>query len=336
MLADPDPVGPGSVPAASVIIPAYNAEATLGEQLEALRTQDALVQFEILVCDNGSTDGTADVVTAMRSQFSALRLVDASARRGASAARNIGAEEARAPVLLFCDADDVVDSGWVRIMVPMVEQHGFVAGLTEHALLNPRAPWDGGWVEPTYIEGFLPWLRAAGSGNMGVRAEVFASIGGFDETRPSGEDADLSWRLQLAGHDVYSAWDAVVHVRKRDGLRATIRQGFAKGTAVRQLKHDYALVARAFADTQAPEQSATTAHEVASGSTSLRPEAALRDPRRDRFGRLRRLPSRAARVARHPSQLLRECGELSSWLGLRFGRIDTSRPQIVPGENRRR
>jgi len=315
---------------ASVIIPAYNAEATLGEQLDALCAQDAPFGFEILVCDNGSTDGTASLVRSRRERMPALRLVDASGRRGPAAARNIGVSEARTTILLFCDADDVVDTSWVRVMATHVGEHAFVAGLMEHALLNPRSPWTGGWVEPTYREGFLPWLAAAGSGNMGVQAEVFASVGGFDETRPSGEDADLSWRLQLAGHEVHSAWDAVVHVRKREGLRATIRQGFAKGTAVRQLKHDYAVVAHTLQQA-ARVRPAGRADSLAAGVTAPSESLAAAHGQPGRLGRLRRIPGRAARVLRQPSQLLRECGEVSSWLGFRFGRIDESRALVDPG-----
>lgn len=303
--------------AASVVIPAYNAAETLGEQLAALSQQDAAVSFEVLVCDNASTDSTVNVVRLWQERMPSIRLIDASARRGASAARNIGAAAAATPVLLFCDADDVVDRAWVRHLTPAVEEHGFVAGLMEHALLNPRAAWDGGWVEPTYREGFLPWLPAAGSGNMGIRADAFVSVGGFDETRPSGEDADLSWRLQLAGQPVHSEWDAVVHVRKRTGPRATARQGFAKGTAVRQLQHDYALVAQAFSEAAA---------------INPPPVSDLGASSSDRFGRFRRIPGRALRVVRHPSQLQRELGEVASWLGYRIGRIDNARTAIIPGD----
>ncbi|GAB6859016.1 glycosyltransferase family 2 protein [Microbacterium xylanilyticum] len=322
------PAEPAPAPSASVVIPAYNAAGTLAEQLEALRGQDADQGFEVLVCDNGSTDRTADVVREWLPTMPGLRLIDASARRGASAARNIGAAAAASDVLLFCDADDVVDASWVARMAPAVVEHGFTAGLMEHAVLNPRAPWDGGWVEPTYREGFLPWLPAVGSGNMGVRRDVFDSVGGFDETRPSGEDADLSWRLQLAGQPVFSVWDAVVHVRKRTGVRTTVRQGFAKGTAVRQLQHDYALVADALSAAAAAAAGAAPAAEAA--PTVAEPSGSPARP--DRLGRLRRAPRRALRILRNPGELLRETGELASWAGYRFGRIDGTRSQIVPGD----
>src|SRR5690606_8149726 len=132
----------------------------------------------------------------------------------------------------FCDADDVVSPSWVRRLTVALADCDFVAGGMEHRLLNPDQGWDVGWSEPTYREFFLPWLAAAGSGNMGVRASVFRSVGGFDESRTSGEDADLSWRLQLAGHALVAVPDAVVHIRKRSGVAATWRQGLAKGTAV--------------------------------------------------------------------------------------------------------
>lgn len=317
----PGCAGGSSDPRATVIIPTFNAADTLGEQLDALARQDAPFEFEVLVCDNGSTDATAELLMTASTSMPHLRRIEAFERRGAAAARNVGATAARSHVLLFCDADDVVDASWVRIMTARVIEHGFVAGLMEHALLNPTSQWTGGWVEPTYREGFMPWLAAAGSGNMGVNADVFASVGGFDETRPSGEDADLSWRLQLAGHPVHSAWDAVVHVRKRTGLRATLRQGFAKGIAVHQLKHDYADVARALALRDHSTTPSVGSEEVRGAEPDVR---RLRVP----WGRLARIPARVIRIIRRPSQALRECGELSSWLGSHFGRIDEARAPI--------
>ncbi|GAA3751063.1 hypothetical protein GCM10022240_00360 [Microbacterium kribbense] len=306
--------GRGATAIVSVIIPAFNAADTLGEQLDALQRQREAPEFELLVCDNGSTDATTTIAHAWRDRLPQLRLVDASARRGASAARNYGAAQARSDILLFCDADDVVDRNWVQIMAAATSEHGFVAGLTEHALLNPHAAWDGGWVEPAYREGFLPWLPAAGSGNLGIRAEIFTAVGGFDETRPSGEDADLSWRVQLAGYPLHQEWGGVVHVRKREGFRATFRQGFLKGVAVHQLEHDYAQVASAF-------------RKAAFAVRRTDSEPAPR--RAHRFGRLGRMPRRLLRVLRQPSQLLREWGVFASWLGHRFGPIDRTRPQVA-------
>jgi len=316
-------------PAVSVVIPAWNAGMTLGAQLAALRAQVDAPAFEVIVADNGSTDGTASVVAEFQRTWPAVRLVDASRRRGASAARNVGAAHARSGRLLFCDADDVAAAEWVRRMASALAEHEFVAGRVEHALLNPGNDWDVGWAEPTYRESFLPWLPAAGSGNLGIRVDLFRELGGFDETRPSGEDCDLCWRAQLAGHRLAPVPDAVVHVRKRSGLRATITQAYAKGAAVRQLRYDYADVAAAF-------QRAATERAVAERTTVERPADetdAAPAPPRERLGRLGRAPRRLMRLLRAPHQAMREVGEAAHALGQRFGRIDRTRTTIVPPDD---
>ena len=119
------------VPEVSVIIPAFNAEDTLALQLGALTDQAGDFTCEILVCDNGSTDGTADLVRDWERRFPIIRLIDASARRGPAAARNIGAAAARAPRLAFCDADDLIGSGWLALMRSKLDEHEFVAELLE-------------------------------------------------------------------------------------------------------------------------------------------------------------------------------------------------------------
>lgn len=100
----------------SVIIPCLNAERTIGEQLAALAAQRWSERWEVIVADNGSTDGTLEVVRRFAGRLPELRVVDASQRRGSGYARNRGAAVARGEWLAFCDADDVVAPGWVAAM----------------------------------------------------------------------------------------------------------------------------------------------------------------------------------------------------------------------------
>lgn len=93
----------------TVVIPAHNARTTIDEQLDALMRQTYDRPFEVLLCDNGSTDGTAaHVTTRPRCEAYELRVIDASAVPGASYARNLGAAVATGEFLAFCDADDKV------------------------------------------------------------------------------------------------------------------------------------------------------------------------------------------------------------------------------------
>ncbi|GAA5212221.1 glycosyltransferase [Microbacterium kyungheense] len=297
-------------PAVSVVIPAYNAAEFLGEQLEALARQDAGFMFEVLVCDNGSSDDTAAVARAFSERMPHLRQVDASARRGASAARNLGAQAASASLLLFCDADDVVDPSWVRTLHDALGRASFVAGAVEHKLLNPGREWDFGWDRPTFHDPALPELPACGSGNMGVHADVFAEVGGFDESLNAGEDIDFAWRVQLAGHPLIDEPAAIVHYRKRGGLRAAARQGRAKGVGTRVLAHRYALVRAAYAEQVSLPQDPDRSTAGDGGRSE------------GRWDRLRRLPRKAGEIVRNPAAITPYVAGIAFRLGYRTAPLD--------------
>ena len=84
-------------PAVTVIIPARDSAATIGRTLEALARQDLAEEFEVIVVDDGSTDGTREVVRDSALQPKLL----AQEHRGPGPARNLGAAEARATVIAF-------------------------------------------------------------------------------------------------------------------------------------------------------------------------------------------------------------------------------------------
>jgi glycosyltransferase involved in cell wall biosynthesis len=224
-------------PVASVVMPVLDGAATIGEQLASLLAQQCDVPFEIVVSDNGSTDGTQAIVETYRTGAIPLRLVDASATRGAAAARNAGAAVARGRFLLFCDADDITDPRWVAAMVGALAGADVVSGPTEVRRLNPPhvVDWRGEG-PPDRLPGSV-FLPSGFSANMAVTREAFDAVGGFSVsfTGAAGEDVDLFWRIQLAGFRAGFAPDAVIHYRHRDDLRAHARQAFAYGRSVPQL-----------------------------------------------------------------------------------------------------
>ena len=85
---------------------------TIEAQLKALCHQQWRGGWEVIVADNGSTDGTQDVLARFHGPLPGLRLIDPSARRGAVHARNVAVKEASGAGLAFCDADDEVGIGW--------------------------------------------------------------------------------------------------------------------------------------------------------------------------------------------------------------------------------
>lgn len=217
--------------ACSVVIPTYNAAETLGEQLEALARQDGGISFEVIVADNGSTDDLARTVGRWSHALD-VRLVDASARRGPSAARNIGAQAARSPLLLFCDADDVVSPSWVAALVDALQRAQFVGG--------PYLPFStrsGIWL-PSYATHGLPvawdsWSYAFG-GNFGVSGMTWTRLGGFDETLTGAEEIEFAWRARQLHVEPLFVAEAHVAYRVRNSLRGRLWHEYnsGRGTAM--------------------------------------------------------------------------------------------------------
>jgi GT2 family glycosyltransferase len=213
-------------------VPCFNAAATLGEQLAALARQRWEGPWEVIVADNGSTDGSAAVAEGFRAALPGLRLVAASGRKGPGHSRNAGAAAAAGEALVFCDADDVVGEGWLAAMGRALSEHGFVAARYEASRLNPpEAVAARGLHQHDGLNAYTypPFLPHAGGGGLGIRRRLHEAVGGFDEELPALEDTDYCWRVQLAGTPLRFVPEAVVHVRYRRDLSGAFRQAFRLG-----------------------------------------------------------------------------------------------------------
>ncbi|WP_432482798.1 glycosyltransferase family 2 protein [Kineococcus esterisolvens] len=211
----------------SVVVPCLNVVGVVEEQLAALAAQDYGGTFEVVLADNGSTDGLADHVPGWAQRYGLdLRHVDASDVRGVSHARNAGLRAARADLVAVCDADDVVVPGWLRALTDAARDADLVAGTMDVVTPNDavRREWRPG-PAPGQLQtrfGFLPFAMGC---NVAVRREVALAVGGWDESYVAGgDDVDFSWRVQLAGHRIALAEDAVVRYRYRTDLKGTARQ----------------------------------------------------------------------------------------------------------------
>lgn len=291
---------------ASVVIPAFDAATTIDAQLGALAAQSFDGEWEVIVADNGSTDDTVARTHRWRDRLPGLRVVDASRRRGPSAARNIAAESARGEVLLFCDADDAAAPDWVRALAASLETADAASGSRRYDQLNRARLGPADWLEPTFTKQPLTHLAAASSHNLGARAEVFAALGGFDESMAAGEDIDFCWRLQLSGYRFVGAPAAVMQIRRREGLLSTYRQAYAYGRADRVLEVKFAGIAVPSDD--GPSDVPTPSDQ------------------RERSSPIGRLKERGLRLPDPVFALDR----LGRRLGRRFGRIDPSIRPFVP------
>lgn len=235
-------------PMLSVVIACRNAEATLGVQLEALAREPRHSEWDLILCDNGSTDGTVALAESYRAALPNLRIVHAAERPGPAYARNAGVAQTEARWLAFVDADDEIAPGWIEAMFAALDAHAFVAGRFEATKLNSPAVLRSRPLQQRHglqDSGIGPRLPHAGAGNMGIHRSVFQAVGGFDAGLGCLEDTDFCWRVQLAGVPLVFRPDAVVHVRLRSTMRRMWRQGHDYGAATAELEHRYAGVTRA-------------------------------------------------------------------------------------------
>ena len=214
----------------SVVIPVRNGASTIAAQMHALFDQQDAPPFEVIVADNGSTDGTDQLVELLACESPpniAVRVLPCPERVGVSAARNAGAAASVADLILICDADDIVSPCWVQQMTAALEHFDVVGGALNEINLNPDLGPEQrrGLDEKLPISlGFLPYATGA---NVGARRAVIEAIGGWDETFVGGgDDVDFSWRAQLAGFTLGFAEGAVIDYRLRTDLKGSYRQAY--------------------------------------------------------------------------------------------------------------
>ena len=221
-----------SSPDVSVLIPVRNGGTALSEQLAALEAQTFDREWEVVVVDNASTDGTDRLLADWTARMPRLRVVTDVGPGNASRSRNLAAEHARGDLLAFCDADDIVDRGWLAALVAATEHADLVAGRLDIDSLNDEVSrhWRS-FAMPAAGDPAFGYLPYAVSANMAVRREAFLAVGGFDPAipGPGSEEIDFCWRVQEAGFRFAYEPGAVVAYRFRTGLRPFVRQQFRYG-----------------------------------------------------------------------------------------------------------
>ena len=189
----------------SVIIPAYNSANTIGQQLDAIAAQQYEGKWEVIVSDNGSSDGTGRVVKEFQKTMPHLHLVSAYEKQGPAYARNVGAKAARGTAFIFCDADDQVMPGWLAAMANAVDKHNLVVGALEVKTLNPTNPSKSRFGNNGMNDRLLNFWPYAITANCAISRKAFETAGGFSEEFQKDMDVELSWRLRLLGFPVHEA-----------------------------------------------------------------------------------------------------------------------------------
>ncbi len=224
----------------SVVIPVLNMADTIEEQLQALAAQDFTGDFEILVVDNGSTDGTVDLVRSRAVKDPRVRLVDGShLPRSGGAARNLGVASAYAGLIAFCDADDVVQPGWLAAIHDALLVAPVVTTTLENWSLNPHLLH---LTHPQFLgEHLVCGVPGIPGGAFGIRRDVYVTVGGFDPNFSAAEDSELGVRLAVNGYRIVHLPHALVSVRLRSTPVAAFRRGRLLRGSVTRIRERHGL-----------------------------------------------------------------------------------------------
>ncbi len=192
----------------SVVMPAFNSSRYIAQAIESVLAQGGVGDLEVVVVDDGSTDDTAAIVTALGSRVRLLR----QHNQGAAVARNLGVREARGRYIAFLDADDywypdklrgqldaLQDSvaracyGGFRCWYP--DADGVHANPLDLRNTPPATAAEvqgacSGWIYPQLLEDCIVWTST-----VVVERSLLDEVGGFDVSLRKGQDYDLWLRI---------------------------------------------------------------------------------------------------------------------------------------------
>ncbi len=232
----------------SVVVPTFNAERHLSETLDSVLSQTHQA-FEVIVVDDGSTDGT---IQLLRHRYPEVTLVE-QANAGVGAARNRGLAMARGRYICFLDQDDVWFPEKLARQVECLEFRPEVAAVAcPYVFWHPPADGSGSCLPPLppdpglrLVEGFDGWTYheflldcwALTSATM-LRTDAVRECGGFDVALPYAEDWDLWLRVARRHPFVLLSWPPVLY-------RQHVEQG---SRSIRRIDHRCELLIRAARD----------------------------------------------------------------------------------------
>jgi len=244
-------------PKISVVISAKNEAAHVEACLRSLLAQKLVHgSFEILFVDNNSTDNTFKIAQKIAKEASSKKQIKVLKEKkpGSPCARNRGAKESQGEILVFTDADCTFTPNWLKQITKALSKTAnnrlpiaAVGGQTLSSI-TPGKPMklseryaDALWHEweqdrISAFPGFLPWAPTC---NLAVSKKVFTLLGGFDESWNAGYDSDFCWRLIMNGFVLAYEPSAVLYHKRRQTLKALLKQVESYGYYNRALLRHY-------------------------------------------------------------------------------------------------
>lgn len=229
-------------PSISIVVLNYNNKKVIGRCINTLLSHNTRYNYEIIVVDNGSTDGSYEF---LKENYQNSIVLLQNTQNGCSSGRNIGVKNAHGEYICFLDSDQwVISDYWLDSAIEILSQNIYLGAVS----------WNAGWFTPGKTIGpivdYLPnrainnaneWFRTdiaylATSGLL-MKTSLFNKIGGFDEFYDPTcyEDTDLSLKIRYEGYDIaYSPYMAIMHLPHQ-----TTNSGSAQHTRLMERNGDY-------------------------------------------------------------------------------------------------
>jgi len=227
---------------ASVVVIVYNAQKTLKSCLDSLMALDfPKNQYEILVVDNHSTDGTKNIIL----QYPVTYLFEPN--RGRGWARNKGVKAARGEFVAFTDADCIATSDWLKNLLEGFKDSeevaicgGKIIAFRQQTAFEKYVEQKGILDQEKGIKGDNPQdLPRAVTANAAFRRSIFEKAGYFDEELITSEDTEISWRISLLGYEIKYVPQATIYHQHTKTLADFCRHHFDFGRAAVVINQKY-------------------------------------------------------------------------------------------------
>jgi glycosyltransferase involved in cell wall biosynthesis len=247
-----------SCPRVSVIIPAYNAEAFIGETLASVQGQ-TFTDWEVVVVDDGSGDRTANIVIQLQSTDPRIRLIHQT-NQGVSAARNLGIAQSQGDILAFLDADDQWLPSKLSAHLQQFEANPSLGVSFDRVEFLSQVGEATGQFSTGRLTGIMPQHLLSENpttttSSWVVRREVFDQVGRFCPTMNYSEDLEWLLRVRCTQRwNIEGLPQGLTHYRTSSGgLSADLYRMEAGWNVLAQEAQQYApdLIAQYFATAQA-------------------------------------------------------------------------------------
>ena len=219
-----------NLPLASVIVLSYNASMFVEQCVRSVLDSD-YPNFEVIVVDNGSTDGSYELVRKLFGAIPNVRIIRNSRNLGFAEGNNVGYRNSRGDVLVFLNVDTVTEHDWLRRLVDVLNSDATI-GVAQPRLVSMGHPGsvdsEGGYMdclgyvylygswyttkpirkttEPFYAEGAALAIKRSVAESVLLGASIFDS-----DYFLYYEDSDLCWRVRLSDHRIVCVRESIVH-----------------------------------------------------------------------------------------------------------------------------